>query len=66
MNSKHICIPLLQLDGWACAQAPVGNAAMSGAPIIVSPNGSKIFKNLDMRAPFQNGCIVASAARYSN
>lgn len=51
VDSRHICIPLLQLVGCDCAHASVGNDATSGVPMIVSVDTSKIFENLDMNPP---------------
>ena len=49
--SKQNCNPLLQVVGCDCAQAPIGNVATSGAPIMVSADASKIFENFDMTDP---------------
>jgi hypothetical protein len=53
VDSKHICNPLLQVVGCDCAQAPVGNVATSGTPIMVNADASKIFENFDMSPPFE-------------
>jgi hypothetical protein len=52
---------MLQVVGCACAQAPVGNAAMSGAPNVDS-DASKIVKRFDMMPPSKEGLHTSSGS----
>src|SRR5262245_57413649 len=66
IDSLHICAPMEHDVGCHWAQAPVGNAVTSHAPIVVNANARKIFRNLDMMPPVIKSGIVVPVAKLSN